>query len=710
MVTHASRRRRKLPMIYQAESTECALACLAMIAGYHGLDISIREMRERCPVSMKGATLRSVVEVAVRMKLLSRPVRCDVPALRTLGLPAMLHWDFDHFVVLREVRGARYTIHDPAIGVQVVSADELSRHFTGVTVLLTPANDFVGGAHGERFSLWTVLKRTRGVVPFIVQTLWLTAFLELFALLTPVLLRSAIDGGLVKGDLGLLGAIALGIGLAAVFQGALLLLRDYVLAHFGASFNLQIMSTLFQHLLRLPLQFYEKHITGDLIDRYQSTNAIRQVFTTNLPSILLDGAVTLLSLAIVFLISPLLAVVAAAGFALYLATRLQLYPRTRASAERALRARAEENAHVIDTLRGSRTIKIFAKENERYQVWANYYARLVNAERGHGVLLSVQHALKLVTVGLDVALSIYFGGQLVADGTLSLGGLMAFFFYKAHFTSKSTQLVERLIELRLVGVHLERLAEIALSEPESVHNQPPSCSDVALAAIAFQDVSFRYSPLDPPVLSSATFQIRRGDFVALVGPSGSGKTTIFKLLLGLLPATSGSITMNGVPLAELDMTAYRRRFGVVMQDDLLLTGTLIDNIAFFEPSPDETKVARCAQLALIADEINAMPMKYNTRIGDLGSALSAGQKQRILLARALYQDPEVILLDEGTANLDELVEKRLLDNLSALELTCISIAHRPETILRANRVLRVEHGTLTEVTQSSRLEADVASR
>jgi ATP-binding cassette, subfamily B, bacterial CvaB/MchF/RaxB len=704
------RRRRKLPMIYQAESTECALACLAMIAGYHGLELSIREMRERCPISMKGATLRAVVEIASRIGFLSRPVRCDVPALRTLALPAMLHWDFEHFVVLREVRGGRYTIHDPAIGVEVISADEMSRRFTGVTVLLTPANDLVRGVHGERFSLWTLLKRTRGVVPFIAQTLWLTAFLELFALLTPLFLRSAIDSGLAQGDLGLLGAITLGIGFVAVSQGLLLFLRDYVIAYFGASFNLQIMSNLFRHLLRLPLQFYEKHITGDLIDRYQSTNVIRQVFTSNLPSIILDGAVTTISILVVFLISPILALISVGGFALYLLTRLRMYSRTRASSARALQARAEENAHVIDTLRGSRTIKIFAKENERYQVWSNYYARLVNAERAHGVLLSFQHALKLLIGGLDVALSVYFGGHLVADGGLSLGVLMAFFFYKAHFTSKSTQLVERLIELRLVGVHLERLAEIALSEPEAAQDQALSGRDASGGTIAFDAVSFRYSPLDPPVLASATFEIHRGDFVALIGPSGSGKTTLFKLLLGLLPATSGRIMINGTPLVELDLKAYRRRFGVVMQDDLLLTGSLIDNIAFFEPSPDETKVARCAQLALISDEIDAMPMKYNTRIGDLGSALSAGQKQRILLARALYQDPEIILLDEGTANLDEQVEKRLLDNLAALKLTCISIAHRPETILRANRVLRVEHGTITEVAHSTSRELGVAAR
>jgi ATP-binding cassette, subfamily B, bacterial CvaB/MchF/RaxB len=622
-------------MIYQAESTECALACLAMVAGYHGLDISMLELRERHPVSMKGATLRTVVEVAQHLQLMARPVRCELAALRTLGTPALLHWDFEHFVVLRAVRGKRYVVHDPASGIQTLSEDEVSKHFTGVAVLLTPAGQFTGGVRGERFSLWTLWRSTRGILPFIAQILWLTAFLELLALLGPLFLRSAIDTGLARGDLSFLGAVTVGIAAVALFQGGLLFLRDYVVSYFGASFNLQIMSNLFRHLLRLPMQFYEKHITGDLIDRYQSTHVIRNVFTSNLPSILLDGLVTLISIAIVFVISPTLALISMMGFVLYLAMKLRLHRRTRASSEQAIQARSEENAHVIDTLRGCRPIKIFAKENERFGVWSNYYARLVNAERAHGVLISAQTALKLLILGLDTALSVYFGGQLVAHGEISLGMLMAFFFYKAHFTTKSTLLAERLMDLRLIGVHLDRLAEIALSKPEPVGTLPVGREDLGDGTIRLSDVSYRYSPLDPCVLSKVSFEIRRGDFIALIGPSGSGKTTLFKLLLGLLPPTSGQISIDGKPLDAVDLAHYRRRFGVVMQDDLLLTGTILDNIAFFEPSPDEIKARRCAKLALIADEIDAMPMKLNTRIGDLGSALSGGQKQRILLARAL---------------------------------------------------------------------------
>lgn len=626
----------KLPMIYQAESSECALACLAMVAGYHGLRVTMLELRERYPISMKGATLRDVVEIGHQIGLSSRPVRCELPGLRRLTLPALLHWDFEHFVVLKEIKGDRYVIHDPAVGAVEISEQELSNHFTGIAVLLAPTEDFVQGELGERFSLWALLKRSRGMVPFIAQVLWLTAFLELFALISPFFLKAVIDTGLSQGDFGFITAVTIGIASIALFQGILAFLRDYAILYFGASFNLQMMRNLFGHLLQLPMHFYEKRITGDLIDRYQSTNAIRQVFTSNLPSILLDGLVTAISLAIVCLISPLLALIALGSFACYLAARVYFHGTVRTLSEKAIQARSEENGHVIDTLRGMQPIKIFAKEVERLNIWSNFHARLINAEKNVGLLLSAQTALKVVILGVDTALSVYFGALLVSRGEMTLGVLMAFFFYKAHFTQKSVNLAERLMDLRLVGVHIDRLSEIALSEPEqrALDRKPVTREDFRDCRIELSGVSYKYGRIDAPVFSDVSLEIRQGDFIALIGPSGGGKTTLLKVLLGLLRPTSGRVTFQGTPLDELDIQQYRRFFGVVMQEDLLLTGSILDNIAFFEASPDETKARRCAEIALILDEIEAMPMKLNSRIGDLGSALSGGGRSSVSCSRA----------------------------------------------------------------------------
>ena len=693
--------RRRLPMIYQAESSECSLACLAMVAGYYGLKTTLLELRERYAISMKGATLRDVVELANNIHLTSRPVRCEIAGLRNLTLPALLHWDFEHFVVLSRIHRGRYLIHDPALGVREYTEKELSNHWTGIAVMMSPAQDFTEGKPGERLSLWNLFQRTRGVVPFVSQVIWLTAFLELFALCSPFILKTVIDTGLAQGNLALISALALGIVSIAVCQALLSILRDYVILYFGTSFNQQMMGNLFAHLLRLPMQFFEKRLTGDLIDRYQSTNQLRYLFTSNLPSMMLDGVVTVVALVIACFISPILALLMLGGFTLYLLMRSSLYGKQRMLVEKALKARSEENEHVIDTLRGMQPIKIFAKETERLNLWSNYYARLINAEKQVGFLVSMQTSLKVLILGTDTALSVYFGALLVSRGELTLGVLLAFFFYKAHFTQKSVMFAERLMELQLVGVHLDRMAEIALSEPEpsSLHKKPVLEEDFQNCRITFRDVSYKYGAVEPLVITDASFEICSGDFVAIIGPSGGGKTTLFKLMLGLLPPTSGRIEFNGTPLDQLDVQRYRRHFGVVMQQDLLLTGSIFDNIAFFEANPVEDKARECARTALILDEIDAMPMKLNSRIGDLGSALSGGQKQRILLARALYHNPKLMLLDEGTANLDQAVEKQLLDNLKALGITCVSIAHRPETIYRANKVLRLHNGRLTDVTQ-----------
>lgn len=704
-----STKRHKLPMIYQAESSECSLACLAMVAGYHGLDVSLLSLRERFPISLKGATLRDIVELADKIDLSTRSVRCEVPGLSKLQLPALLHWDFEHFVVLNEVRNGEYVIHDPAQGILRVSASEVSNHFTGIAVQLAPKPDFRSGREGERLSLPSLLRGSRGVLGYMSQVVWITIFLEMFALLSPLLLKTVIDTGLAKRDFDFVTALTIGFAGVAILHGLLTLSRDYVLLHFASSFNAQFMTHLFGRMLRLPLSFYSKRSTGDLIDRYQSTNTIRQTLIGGVPRVLLDGAIAIVSLAIIFNLSRMLAAIALTTFLVYLGMRVGLYRRTRMLAEKTVKARSEENGHVIETLRGMQPIKIFAKEHERLGAWSNHYTRLINAEMRSGLVTSAQTAFKVMILGLDTAASVYFGASQVASGQITIGLLFALFVYKAQFAAKSMALAEQAMELRLVGLHLDRLAEIALSAPEQTpqDKRPVTASDFDDFRIEVDSVSAKYGPIDAPIFSNVSLQIDKGDFIAIIGPSGSGKTTIFKLLLGLMDHAEGEIRFKGHNLSEYDLQQYRRHFGVVMQEDMLLSGTILDNIAFFESSPDETKARRCARTAMILDEIEAMPMKFNSRIGDLGSALSGGQKQRILLARALYHDPKIILLDEGTANLDETVERMLLDNLSALGLTCLSIAHRPETIMRASKVYQVDGGKIRRVAPFAAVQSSI---
>lgn len=697
-------RKKSLPVILQSEATECALACLAMIAGYHGLNVTLLELRKKHGVSLKGATLRDVTEIARKFNLSTRPVRCEPQGLRQLKTPALLHWDFEHFVVLESVKRNHFVVHDPALGKIKLSHEELSKHFTGIAVEFSPTQSFADGRIGDKLTLTQVYRQIVGIGRYLGVIIWVTLFLEIFTLIVPLYLGVVVDTGLENNDLNFIIAISVAFILATALNALVTLIRNHLIVAFGANFNLQMMRNLMEHLFRLPLEFFEKRITGDLIDRYQSTNPIRQTFTSDLPIILLDGVVAILSLGLIFYISPILGTIALIGFMVHLGFQWLTYGPLYQRTLKAVQARARENSHIIESLRGMQPIKIFGKENERLNSWSNLNVKLIQAERRVGDLRAVQASGRTLISGTDFGLSVMVAVLAVQSGTLSLGLLFALIAYKTYFTQRASQFAGRIFDLRLIQVHLDRVSEIAFGEPEKTVTKGDGASlEVGpVKALAFDDVTFAYGPQDEPILDQTVFTLEPGSFTALVGPSGSGKTTIFKLLLRILTPVSGQVRYGGQPLKEIDIHAYRRQFGVVMQSDQLLSGTLLDNIAFFEASPDETRAALCARKALIHDDILKMPMKYNSRIGDLGSALSGGQKQRVLLARALYHRPRFLLMDEGTANLDLDIEKRLLDNLQNEGITVLAIAHRPETLKRADQILMLSEGKITQSTRTKR--------
>ena len=687
-----------LPVILQSEATECALACLAMVAGYHGLDVTLLELRKKHSVSLKGATLRDVSEIARKFGLSSRPVRCEPQGLRQLKTPALLHWDFEHFVVLKSTVRNKFVIHDPALGRVILSLEEFSKHFTGIAVEFTPTQSFKRGGIGDKLTLLHIYRQISGIGRYLGVTIWITIFLEIFTLIIPLYLSVIVDTGLENNDLNFIIAISVAFILATILNALVTLIRNHLIVAFGASFNLQLMRNLMEHLFRLPLEFFEKRVTGDLIDRYQSTNPIRQTFTSDLPIILLDGVIAILSLALIFYISPVLGAIALVGFLVHLGFQWITYGPLYQLTLKAVKARALENSHIIESLRGMQPIKIFGKENERLNSWTNLNVRLIKAERRVGDLRAVQASGRTLISGVDFGFSVMVAVLAVQNGTMSIGLLFALIAYKTYFTQRASEFSERVFDLKLIQVHLDRISEIAFGEAEKVKITEASANicEGEVKLLDFNDVTFAYGSHDDPILDRATFTLDPGSFTALVGPSGSGKTTIFKLLLRVLVPRDGQILYGGQPLEDLDIHAYRRMFGVVMQSDQLLSGTLLDNIAFFEASPDETRAMLCARKALIHDDILKMPMKYNSRIGDLGSALSGGQKQRVLLARALYHNPRFLLMDEGTANLDLDIERRLLDNLENEGITVLAIAHRPETLRRANQILSLSDGNITQ--------------
>jgi ATP-binding cassette subfamily B protein RaxB len=685
-----------LPEIRQATASECGLACLVMIASYHGRQTDLNALRREYPVSLKGATLAMVMETATKLGLAGRPLRLEMEQLRSLRTPAILHWDMNHFVVLRQVARSGVTIHDPAFGARRYSFAEVSKHFTGVALELTPDGAFRPLNATPKLSLFDFLGQISGLAPVLVQTLVLSLVLQLYVLASPFYMQIVVDNAIAKDDQDLLLVLALGFALFLLINTGATLIRAKLLIHAQSTMAFQMGTGLFRHLLRLPMSYFERRHVGDLESRFISTEPIRTLLAEGLVTALIDGAMAVLTAAMMFFYRPTLALVVLAALALYFGLRIGFYRLMRRRTLDLIEAKCRERTTFIETMRAVQSIKIFTRETQRGAVWMNRYAEVVRAEAATNFLKQAFQVADGLIFGLENVLIIYLGAQAALAGEMTVGMLFAFISYKQQFVDKAARLVERAIEYRMLDLHLERLADIAGAAPEQRHFRPAAYRQPIEGNLEVRDLCFRYAKGESFVLRNVNLSVRVGDYVAITGPSGCGKTTLLKVILGLLEPTSGEVLVDGVPLRVLGHEAFRKSIGVVMQDDQLLSGSIADNICFFDESFELEHMVQCAELAGIHEDICRMPMAYNSLIGDMGTSLSGGQKQRILLARALYRRPRLLFMDEGTSHLDLATERQVTAAVKSLGLTRIIIAHRPETIASAPRRLVLCDGQLSE--------------
>lgn len=686
--------RGKLPLIRQSEATECGPACVAMLLGYHGHPIDMTTVRRRFPVSLKGTTLKGLMQMAALFRLTCRPLRFELGQLGKLRLPAIVHWDLDHFVVLKAVTPKGIVVHDPASGEKRYPLEEASKHLTGIALEVAPAEGFEAKDERARLPLGGFWERTWGIGAALLQVFALSVLLEALVVAAPFYMQLAVDEVVVKGDADLLVALALGFGLLAAISVASGALRSFILLMVQNLLHLQMSADLFRHLLRLPLSYFEKRHVGDVLSRFGSLEPIRSLVSEGLIAGVIDGTMAAATLAMMFLYSPTLAGVVLAAVGLYAALRLATYRVFRARSEDVIAAHAKEQSTLIETIRAVQGIKLFNREAEREGVWLNRFAAVAGAEIRVGRLRVAFKAANDAVFGLENILVVYLATRLVlaggGGGGFTVGMLFAFMSLKQHFVGKAVHCVEKALDLRVIQLHLERLADIALSPPEPGHERSLACARPIEGGIEVRDLSFRYGETDPFVLAGMNLKVEPGEYVAIAGPSGTGKTTLGKIVLGLLEATSGEVLVDGVPLSAYGVRAFREQVGAVMQDDQLLSGSIAENICFFDQDFDPAWMVECATMAAIHNDVMRMPMGYDTPVGDMGSALSGGQKQRVLLARALYRRPRILLLDEGTAHLDLETERRISETLRQLPMTRISIAHRPETIQAADRVITLD--------------------
>ena len=676
-----------LPMVYQTEAAECGLACLAMVVSYYGHRIDLSTLRRRHPVSLRGVTLRTLVQMASQMELACRPLRFELSHLNQLRLPAIVHWDMNHFVVLKSVARREIVVHDPGLGRRVFSIAEASKHLTGVALELSPSAGFLSKDERTRLPFSTFWTQLRGTTHALVQIFILSVVLEAFVIASPFYLQLTVDEVIARGDADLLAVLALGFGLLTAIKVASTAIRSLILVSVQNVLHFQIGARLFRHLIRLPVSFFEKRHIGDILSRFTSIEPIRTALAESMIAAAIDGVMAILTLGMIFLYSTQLALVVLSAVMLYAAIRLLLYRFLRERNLAVIESKAQESSNFIETMRAIQGLKIYNRESDRETQWLNRYSDVASANVRLGRAKITFTGLNDVLFGLENIITIYLAARLALSNSLTVGMIFAFMSYKQHFTEKAVQLVEKALDFRILELHLARLADIALSPPERGHDQLFAYARQIQGRIELRNVSFQYAETEPFVLEGISFIIEPGEFVTIMGPSGGGKTTLIKIMLGLLEPTRGEVLIDGVALSTIGPRAYREHVGAVMQEDMLLSGSIADNICFFDPSVDEERMIKCAELARIHEEIMTMPMTYNSLVGDMGSSLSGGQKQRIMLARALYRQPEILFLDEGTAHLDVENEKRINTSLKGFKMTRISVAHRPEISSGADRFL-----------------------
>jgi ATP-binding cassette subfamily B protein RaxB len=687
--------RARAPLLLQSEAAECALACLAMVVGAHGHRTDLATLRQRFSLSLKGATMADLVRMAGELRFNPRALRVEPQQLEQLTLPCVLHWDLNHFVVLTEVKGQTFTLHDPARGLRRLKLAELSEHFTGVALELTPGADFAPKVERQAVRLSQLVGPVRGLKRSIGQIVLLALALEAFVLGSPFLLQWVVDDVVVSNDRDLLLTLGIGFSLLVLLQVAAAALRSWAVLHLSATLNLQWLGNVFAHLMRLPVAWFEKRHAGDVWSRFAAVQTMQKTLTTHFVEALLDGLLVVATLAMMAFYSLTLTAIALAAVAAYALLRWVFFRPLRQATEETLVHEAQQASHFLESLRAVQSIKLFNRQADRQARFMNRVVDAMNAgiaTRKLELMFSVMHRLLF---GLERVAVVWVGALLVMDQRFSVGMLFAFVAFKEQFAQRVSALIDKGVELRMLRLQGERLADIVLAPPEDA-GVPRLAARSPEARIDVRGVTFRYADNEADVLQGVSLAIEPGESVAIVGPSGGGKTTLLKLMLGIHAPSSGDIRVAGMPLAQLGLAQWRAMVGTVMQDDALLTGSMIDNISFFDASPDIEWVMECARVAAVHDEIEAMPMGYHTLIGDMGASLSGGQKQRVLLARALYKRPQVLLLDEATSALDVERERTVNQNIRKLQLTRVIVAHRPETIASAARVVVLSEGRVTQ--------------
>lgn len=690
---------RKIPIILQTESSECGLACIAMVASYYGYECDLLTLRKKYSISQRGASLNTLIKISNNLNLSTRPLKLDLEEISKLQLPCILHWNLNHFVVLKSTSATKLTIIDPSFGEKLLSFDKVSPHFTGVAIELWPNSDFEEKKQKKRIHTFKLLGEVQGLWKSFGQILIFALVLEVFSLTSPFFMQWVIDHAILSADLNLLTTLAIGFAMLMILSNLISLIQSWVIMHMATTLNVQWKANIFYNLLHLPTSFFQKRHLGDIISRFSSIDIIQKTLTTSFITALLDGFMAIFTLVLMFSYSIKLALIAIITIIFYTIIRWIWYTPLRRASEDQIIYTAKQNTYFMESMRGIKTIKQFEKQDHRQSTWLALFVDQINASLVAQKLMLIFSFTNGILFGLENIIIVWLGAKQVITGEFTVGIFMAFIAYKTQFGTRVSSLIDKYVEVKMLNLHGERLADIVLTEKENSDNfiiKPDLTNNQINTDIDVKSLKFKYTEEDNWIVRGVNFKIPTGQSVAIIGSTGCGKTTLMNLLLGNLKYKHGSIKVGGQDIKYLRQNQLSHLISSVAQDDVLFAGSINENISFFDSELKQDWIIECAKMASIHDEINAMPMGYQTLVGDMGNILSGGQKQRLLLARALYSKPKILFLDEATSHLDILKEQEINAMIKALNITRIIIAHRPETIASVDRILVMHNGHIVE--------------
>ncbi|HHA1891384.1 TPA: peptidase domain-containing ABC transporter [Enterobacter ludwigii] len=693
--------RSRVPLVHQTESSECGLACLAMICNHYGKNSNLISLRQQFNLSARGTTLAGMKEIAEQLGLASRCLSLELHELNSLKIPCILHWDFNHFVVLVGVKQNRVILHDPARGRRTINLEEISQYFTGIALEVWPGSTFTEEQESHHFSLKALAAKVHGLKGTLAKIFFYSLIIESINLLIPIGTQLALDHAIPAADVGLLTLICIGLLLFTFLRLALSALRSWSSLLMTTLINVQWQSGLFSHLLRLPLSYFERRKLGDIQSRFGSLNTLRETFTSSIVGALIDGTMLIGVVIMMALYGGWLTGVVMCFTALYVLIRLMTYSTYRELSEEILVRDARTRSYFMETLYGIATIKMQGFSERRSIHWLNLEIDTINTE----IKITKMDLLfggvnSLITACEQIAM-LWLGSRLIIDNDITIGMFIAFGVFREQFADRIWSLTNFLTKLRMMHLHNERVADIALNTQEKKKPDREILNTMKPVALEINALSYRYDDHSAAVFRGLSFQVLAGESVAITGPSGAGKTTLMRVLCGLFEPQTGSVMIDGNDIQQLGLNNYRKIIGCVMQDDKLFSGSIRENICGFDENADYEWMEECARASFIHGAIVKMPMGYDTLVGELGEGLSGGQKQRIFIARALYRKPGILFMDEATSALDEESETYVNQAIKKLNITRIIIAHRQSTIASVERVIRLmpqteQHGLHSE--------------